>query len=854
MLNDQERELVQQVALAALLHDVGKLAQRAEADPERYRSLANQHLFTRTVDGRVQYHHAAYTWQFIADHAPWLTTVGRGDDDSVAGWAARHHKPSYVCDTVIAEADGLSAGMDRGHPDEVAAKAGWRHVQTCRLEPLLGRVLGGDPARFEVPFAPLDFGSALFPVDAVDRQGAEAARDYRSLFEPLCEATARIPGGDVGVFLRTFLAVYERYAWCVPAATNALPRDVSLFEHSRAAAAIAAALTAELLASGADFSAAVVRRRDEERYLLAVADLTGIQRFLYTIVSKNAARALRGRSFLLQLLSEGIASFLLDAFGLPPVNALYNGGGKIWLLLPRSAADRLHELAADIDLDLQEHFGGRLGFAVGTAPMTGSDFVGGGVAARWEEASVDLQRRRRRRFAAAAAKDYDRIFAPFGAPGQGTLCGTCGKLDADVVDDPDTGRASCPECRDIIQIGRLLPDATCLVAAAGDDWKAQLGNLREHFGGRESSWYTALPPLLRRGFLVSKAPLAEVLADAGPRHVVHVFAPADLQPAVSGAVALFLGSAGGGRAPDFETLAKDAEGIERLGVLRMDVDSLGRIFREGLPQEERTFSRITNLSKLLAYYFSGHVPALLRRGGWENRTQVIYTGGDDLFLVGAWSVLPAVALEIRRAFGRFTAGNPGWGISGGLALIRSGHPIAAAAREAGALEEVAKHLDGKDALAFLDDALRWDDLEVAAALAGELLALCGETVADLPAGAAAEPVGHPLARSWIHRLAQIAAMYRESFDADRRSRPTTSLRETEDRVRRGRWAWSRAYALGRSGARDLRPRLENLMQALPGREWESGGQRRSATRGLIWLLRPAAVWADLASRERRRER
>ncbi len=853
MLTAEQRELVQQVALAALLHDVGKLAQRAEADPERYKSLANQHLFTRTVDGRAQYHHAAYTWQFIADHADWLTAVGRGDDDSVAGWAARHHKPTYVGDAVVAEADGLSAGMDRGHPDEVAAKAGWHFVQTCRLEPLLGRVSGGDAGAYAVPFAALDFGPTLFPISAAEPSAAAAAREYRSLFDPLCQDTSKIPRGDVGVFLRTFLAVYERYAWCVPAATNALPRDVSLFEHSRAAAAIAAAMTAELLGSPGGFAEAEVRRRGDTRYLLAVADLTGIQRFLYTIASKNAARALRGRSFMLQLLAEGIASFLLDELGLPPVNALYNGGGKIWLLLPRRAEERLRTLASEIDLDLQRHYGGRLGFAVGAAAMSGEDFVSGRVATRWEAASADLLHQRRRRFARAAEADYEAVFAPFGEPGLGTLCGTCGKLDADVVDDAENGRTSCPECRELIQLGRLLPDATCLVAAAGDDWRAQLDNLREHFGGRERNWYTALPPRLRRGFLVSRAPLPDVLADAGSRHVVHVFAPANLQPAATGAVALFLGSAGSGRAPDFETLADESEGIERLGVLRMDVDSLGRIFREGLPESERTFSRITNLSKLLAYYFSGHVPVLAGREPWAGKVQIIYTGGDDLFLVGAWSVLPAMALEIRRAFSQFTAGNPNWGISGGLALVRSGQPIAAAAKAAGELEERAKQHEGKDRLTFLEDALRWEDLDVVAALAREILALCGRDADDLPTDARAAPVVSPLARSWIHRLARIAGLYRDSFEGDHRERPTASLREVEDRVRRGRWAWNRAYALARMSDPQLRPRLEKLMHALPGREWESGDRRWSATRDLIWLLQPAALWADLASREKRSE-
>jgi hypothetical protein len=76
------------------VHDVGKFAQRAEADPETYRTLSNLHEFAVTDSrGQVSYHHAAYTWQFIEDHISWLTRIGNGEGN-IAQWAARHHKPA----------------------------------------------------------------------------------------------------------------------------------------------------------------------------------------------------------------------------------------------------------------------------------------------------------------------------------------------------------------------------------------------------------------------------------------------------------------------------------------------------------------------------------------------------------------------------------------------------------------------------------------------------------------------------------------------------------------------------------------------------------------------------------------
>jgi CRISPR-associated protein Csm1 len=524
-LTHQQRDRVWEVSLASLLHDLGKPAQRAEVDPERYRTLSNLHIFARTDEqGRTQYHHAAYTWQFIEEHIGWLLGVGAGGDDNVAGWAARHHKPSTVWDCIVAESDQLSAGMDRGHPDEAAR--GWAHVQAARLTPVLTRVSGDHGiAQWELPLVPLGFDAATFPEPSTSRSQQAAFAEYTRLFHEFRTAVDCIPAGNVARFFQSFLTVYERYTWCVPAATNSTPCDVSLFEHSRAASAIAAALTAQLFATQKDVSEAAVRDRSASRYLLVVADLSGIQRFLYTIVTTNAARALRGRSFVLQLLADGVATYLLGEFGLPPANTLFNGGGKLWLLLPAAAGDRLLELAETIDVSLQAEYGGRLGFGVGLAPLSGDDLIQKRVAARWVEASSDLHRRRRRRFSASMRRCYEDIFAPFGRPGEDTLCHVCGKLSEDLQGLSEEARRACPECRDLERLGNLLTRAKSVVRVNGADWRGRIQHCRRMLPPGSENWYYALPEALNGGYLVSTDEPAAVLAAAGRADTVLAWIP-----------------------------------------------------------------------------------------------------------------------------------------------------------------------------------------------------------------------------------------------------------------------------------------------------------------------------------------
>jgi CRISPR-associated protein, Csm1 family len=56
---------------------------------------------------------------------------------------------------------------------------------------------------------------------------------------------------------------------------------------------------------------------------------------------EGAARTLRGRSFYVQLLTEGVADFILRRLGLPPTNLIYAGGGNFYLLAGVSQQERL---------------------------------------------------------------------------------------------------------------------------------------------------------------------------------------------------------------------------------------------------------------------------------------------------------------------------------------------------------------------------------------------------------------------------------------------------------------------------------------------------------------------------------
>lgn len=164
------------------------------------------------------------------------------------------------------------------------------------------------------------------------------------------------------------------------------------------------------------------------------------------------------------------------------------------------------------------------------------------------------------------------------------------------------------------------------------------------------------------------------------------------------------------------TTLEESKGIKRLGVLRADVDNLGTIFASGIPADKSSISRTSTLSRQLSYFFKYHINEVLEKGRYQ--VQIIYSGGDDLFLIGNWSDVIYAAIDIHRELLAFTE-NESLTISAGIGMFDEKYPIASMAAETGALEDAAKmyvHPDGestKDAIALWTDqaVFSWSEFE-----------------------------------------------------------------------------------------------------------------------------------------------
>jgi CRISPR-associated protein Csm1 len=616
--------------------------------------------------------------------------------------------------------------------------------------------------------------------------------------------------------VNSVMALLEGYGSYVRSSTaKADTGDISLFDHSRVTAAIAVCIAGHLNETGTEPTLPEIDRRDVERYLFVRGDISGVQSFLYTITSRGALRMLRARSAFLEVLAEHAVAEVLREAGVPRTNVIYVGGGGFQLLLPNTeeAVEAVRRVTEEINSALADEFGYDLYLALAAAPCNAKG-VGEDLPETLRKVGQSLSEAKARRF-------YDRLEVLFTEPREPELeaCDVCTRDDVPVGRyhpkgyEPWRGGdeeplSLCPTCHMLARASLRLPRSDCnYLRPSGEGFRIGATVFGISASGEGAAY--ALDGVRDDACLGGAVPLP-----------MGRYAVRDEE----------------GQLLEFGRLADRSVGISRLAVLRADVDDLGEIFRVGLPPDMRTFDRYAALSRAFTTFFKMVVPKVcegtygktLRLSSKEGSRDVtvVYSGGDDLFIVGAWSDVLELAVDVRRVFRQFACENPSVTLSAGVTLHKAGEPLYLMAEQAGAAEEAAKNnqLDekSKDSVVLfyagsesrrvshaVPEALLWEEVE------GEVVPLLRRF------NSFRSPDGElPFPRGFTHLLMEVVNTY-----------------ESDGYLSLPRLA----YALARMEDGELKK----------DRRWQELKRELLRIEVVRRHLRPAAYWLDLA--ERRKE-
>jgi CRISPR-associated protein Csm1 len=542
---------------------------------------------------------------------------------------------------------------------------------------------------------------------------------------------------------------------------------------------------------------------------LAGGSVSGIQTYLYEIISKQAAKLLKGRSFYLHLLTDSLADAFLKKFGLSPCHIVYSSGGGFYILLPDqdNVGDHFEGFKADVTRKIYKEHKTNLNveFALTESFDNQQD-----VKKIWDELFKKLNERKFQRL--SDNPDLLRDLVDFVEHGGETKRDQITNEEIDDEDDEVRVDEEDPTKGVIhrntnaqIELGKQLKDA--------DWWVTSKKSINGGFLDPLGNWHILNDKM--RSNLPNDAVIRRI--NVPDPHLPNMFYGGNSFPVFEEAQEIDGVLFKRGEPKTFDILAK-GNNFDRLCILRMDVDGLGKIFSDDIGANP-SFARYAAVSRSLDWFFKGWLNEIQKQ--WSQTTLIVYSGGDDLFILGKWNDVLEIALKIYEDFKDWSGSN--LTISGGLAVLPAKFPVMQGAKLAEQAEKAAKEytLNGKkekNAFCLFGRAIHWErEMVEVVRLKNILLDLLTEKKVH---------------KSLLTRINAYAA--------------AREYQESENLT--PRWIWTMLYDLSRfeDSLKKRNPEAAEQIKLLRDTAFEDKAKKdNKVANSYLYLMQVAARWAEL---------
>lgn len=463
------------------------------------------------------------------------------------------------------------------------------------------------------------------------------------------------------------LNILETYLVNLPCPNEQL-QDISLYDLMH----LTCAYTRVILKNGSELE--YENLLQQKIFLLVSFDISGIQDFIYTIVSTGAHKQLRSRSFYLDMVSEWMADSLLKKCNLNRANLIYSGGGHAYILLDNQlkTIKIIEKLEKEFNQFFIDKFRERLFVSFGKcefSPMVLFNNTSDEYFDIFKEISDEISEHKLHRY---NAKELE-------------------KLNSEVL---KSNLQECKICHSVLNVSirQNNEDEGPLC-----DICNRLLNFSKNIQQDPS-------------FIVNSKNTNESLPIGPEAYLHHRLQKVTLDDTVyiknkiqGDGIRIWSGDFAENKQNLFSTYAERSWtdcGIKKLGALRCDVDDLGFAFMAGFSQQEggkyNTFLRSSVFSRNMSMFFKSYVNQIAE----EKHLTIIYAGGDDMFVIGAWDDVIDFGIDLRQRFVKWTGGK--LHLSAGIGIFNSKMPINTIADQTGKLEDSAKDNVGKDSICLFD--------------------------------------------------------------------------------------------------------------------------------------------------------
>lgn len=715
----------QVVSLAGLLHDFGKFTNRSSnyvknIKNKEYKTFKHS-VLSKEFICFLEENNIIESSELLENLKELVLKHHESENFSKANLSVKNIENEKLqrIGNIIASSDNYSASERRDEPVEDDKE----NIRWMRkpLNPIFETIsLKNDvnekkTSNFAYKLNTLNY-EAIFSKELTNKTDKDSFRENseEELYKHICsffEEIKKIDSNSYDIFFSQLYLLMEKYMWCIASDTQINISDISLFDHLKSTSALALASYKyhkenNILENGAQPSI------ETEQFKVLVGDVSGIQNFIYDgIKSEGAAKTLRGKSFFVKMISDAIALYIIKEFELSLTNIILTAGGKFYILLQNTedSMKKIEEIKEKLNNYLYKEFFGQLFVNIVTLEASGNE-----IAKKFtkilEKGNRELNWQKDKRFFNQIRENP--IF------------------DVEYRDDGTTALDRLNE--KFKEMGGKIP-------------KAKFIGIRYNHKVDNNKTFEVIENMSIQ-FFKSK----EEINASGKNEKIDLVISLNNVEIVENypTIVRFISN----YAPlkenrdslkNFENISDSAIGNKKIAVYKADVDNLGMIFSIGLKKKKnvseeelekieeseekdyRSISRISTLSRNMEYFFSYWMNSIFKKGKVEislddrikkeielSDIYVLYSGGDDLVIIGPWDKIIYVSYFIRKNFEKFVTENNEITLSGGIAVSHPKLRIINGIDNAGELEEKSKQTDkDKNALTLFDRSFKWDEFE-----------------------------------------------------------------------------------------------------------------------------------------------
>jgi CRISPR-associated protein Csm1 len=548
-------------------------------------------------------------------------------------------------------------------------------------------------------------------------------------------------------YITSLMYLNEKYFSLVPASCYKTSPESSLADHSIAVAAIANALLNQQKLkcdeSNNDDNISIDADNSKKNgFCLIQGDFSGIQDFIFSLKgdsNKYVAKILRARSFFVSMTTENIAHRLCKKLDLMPSSIVLNAGGKFVILSQNFTGlnDVINEFKRSIKQEMEELTFGKTKFVIASHDFSEEYFKFGEFHKVYEDLTLKFEEAKLQYIHNKYVyKDYINNISE----ADNEVCDICGEHPADnYLKDEDLH--ICSICKQFKDNGENIPKTNLIQLDLGSSLRNNNTNnnliqsikLMNNDGLRNNN-ISNLNNFLSNSIKNNDYLYFDItdydnefmgIAKKRIANYIPVFNREDsndirykkledkyedkLDKIDEGSVKTFYHIAASSLNISENQIIT---GKDFLGVLKADIDNMGQVFINGFKKSLNennkqnndkpdinnaiNFPRIISLSRMIDYFFTFKIQKLLKDK--YNNVYTIFSGGDDLFLIGNYKEIIELWKDINEKFKEFIGGNKDIHVSYSIFLIKPNVPFRKMADIAEDELTAAKNSDGKDAI------------------------------------------------------------------------------------------------------------------------------------------------------------